>query len=129
MSTQTSSQLATITKQNGLSIESANAVVAAFAPLYSSAVELVALGKGFEVSGEDDEDGIAKARDMRLRLRKIRCEAENVRKAMKEEGLRFGKALDRVNAVVKELIEPVETALEEQEQIKQRKLSKEERKL
>jgi hypothetical protein len=118
--TEAPTQLATITTQTGLSVESANTVIAAFAPLYLAAQELVKAGRGFEVKGEDDAEGIAKAREMRLKLRKVRCEAENVRKAMKEEGLRFGKALDRVAAVVKDLIEPVETELEEQEQIQQR---------
>jgi hypothetical protein len=83
--TDTPTQLATITTQTGLSVESANTVIAAFAPLYLAAQELVSAGRGFEVKGEDDAEGIAKAREMRLKLRKVRCEAENERLRKEKE--------------------------------------------
>lgn len=112
--------LAAITQQNGLSVESAKLVIEAFAPLYLSAFELVKAGKAFEVKDANDKEGMAKARAMRLKLRQVRCEAENVRKTLKEESLRYGKAIDRVAHVVKDMIEPVEAELLEQEQIAER---------
>lgn len=118
--TTTDTQLATIIKQAGLAPASSNLVIESFSPLYLGAVELVRLGRGVEVKDEGDVAGIEKAREMRLKLRAIRCTAENTRKNLKDESLRYGKAIDRVAAVVKDLIEPVEAELEEQEKIVER---------
>lgn len=113
-------QLASITKQNGLSAESANLVIEAFSPFYLSALQLVEGAKAIEVKGPGDAEGIARARTERLKLREVRCAAENTRKSLKDESLRYGKAIDRVAGVIKEVIEPVEAALLEQEKIAER---------
>jgi hypothetical protein len=60
------------------------------------------------------------AREARLGLRKVRCEVENVRKALKADSLARGKAIDGFANVLKYLCEPVENRLLEVEQYAER---------
>ena len=55
------------------------------------------------------------ARIGRLELREKRIEVEKVRKAMKEQSLREGKAIDGIANVLKGLIIPIEEYLDKQE--------------
>jgi len=60
------------------------------------------------------------AREARLGLKKVRCEVENVRKALKADSLARGKAIDGFANILKYLCEPVETKLLEVEQYAER---------
>lgn len=51
------------------------------------------------------------AREVRLGLRKVRCDVENTRKALKAESLSRGKAIDGFANVLKYLCEPIEAQL------------------
>ena len=55
------------------------------------------------------------ARIARLALRDIRIQADKTRKALKEESLRYGKAVQGVYNVIEYLITPIEKHLEERE--------------
>ena len=55
------------------------------------------------------------ARASRLALRKIRCDAENTRKALKADAVKFGKALDAAYQVIENATAPLEARLEEVE--------------
>jgi len=58
---------------------------------------------------------MADARSKRLALKNIRVDVEKKRKELKEDSLRTGKAIDSVAKFVKEIIEPAEEYLEQQE--------------
>ena len=60
------------------------------------------------------------ARDVRLGLRKVRCEIENARKALKADSLARGKAIDGFANVLKYLCEPIEEKLLAVEQYAER---------
>jgi hypothetical protein len=60
------------------------------------------------------------ARIARLELKNIRVAAEKTRKALKEDSLRMGKAIDGVNNLLLAAIVPLERHLEEQEQFADR---------
>lgn len=60
------------------------------------------------------------ARTVRLELKNIRVEAEKKRKALKEDSLRYGKAVDGINNVLLAAIVPLENYLDEQEKYGER---------
>lgn len=55
------------------------------------------------------------ARTVRLELKNIRIAADQARKSLKEDAVRYGKAADGICNVIKFAIEPVEKHLQEQE--------------
>lgn len=59
------------------------------------------------------------ARNMRLGLKDIRIDVEKIRKKLKEDSLRKGKAIDGMANIIKYLIVPIEQHLEEQEKFVQ----------
>jgi hypothetical protein len=61
------------------------------------------------------------ARALRLKLKAIRVDAEKTRKALKEDSLRRGKAIDGVNALLEYQLVPVEQAMEEIEKAEERR--------
>lgn len=58
---------------------------------------------------------MAQAREGRLILKNIRTSTEKLRKSLKEDSLKKGKAIDGVANFVKDLIEPIEEHLDKQE--------------
>lgn len=67
------------------------------------------------VTSVDQVEDIKRARELRITIKNIRVDAEKVRKAMKEDSLRRGRAIDGMANVIKELIYPIETHLDNQE--------------
>jgi len=59
------------------------------------------------------------AREARLALREIRINADKTRKALKEDSIRYGRAVQGVYNVIEYLIKPIEEHLLEQEQFVQ----------
>lgn len=90
-----------------------------FAPFYKEASDMQKEAKELIVSDENDVDGMKRARELRLKLKGIRVEAEKTRKDLKNESLRTGKAIDGIANVLKFLIVPLEEHLEGQEKFKE----------
>lgn len=61
------------------------------------------------------------ARLMRLKLKAIRVDAEKTRKALKEDSIRRGKAIDGLNNLLEYQLVPVEQAMEEIEKAEERR--------
>lgn len=80
------------------------------------------------VTSIDQAEEMKQAREARLALKNIRCEAENNRKDLKEESVRFGKAVDGVANILKALIVPLEDYFEEQEKFVDKIIAKEKQK-
>lgn len=59
------------------------------------------------------------AREARLALRELRISADKLRKELKEDSLRYGKAVQGVYNVIEAAITPIETHLEKQEKFKE----------
>lgn len=72
------------------------------------------------VTSADQKTEMKLARTIRLTLKEIRVSAEKTRKALKEDALRMGKAIDGVNNLLLAAIVPLEKHLEEQEQYGER---------
>jgi hypothetical protein len=67
-----------------------------------------------------DKEAMKDAREMRLALKNIRVDAEKKRKALKEDALVMGRAIDGVNNLLLAAIQPLERHLEEQEKFAER---------
>jgi hypothetical protein len=73
-----------------------------------------------KVTSLADKDAMKQAREMRLALKNIRVDAEKRRKALKEDALVMGRAIDGVNNLLLAAIQPLERHLEEQEKFAER---------
>lgn len=113
-------QLATIVEQNNLVPETARSLIEAFTPVFAAADEAVKASAGITVTDATQVREMKAARTARLKLREIRIQTENARKTMKEDSLRRGKAIDGIANIVKFMIEPEETRLEECEKFAER---------
>lgn len=73
-----------------------------------------------KVTSLADKEAMQQAREMRLALKTIRVDAEKKRKALKEDALVMGRAIDGVNNLLLAAIQPLERHLEEQEKFAER---------
>ena len=92
-----------------------------FADFAKFADEAMERSNAIVVTDASHTDGMKLARESRLVLRKIRCDAETARKQAKADYLAGGRAVDAVANIIKEAIEPIEAVLLEKEQFVERK--------
>lgn len=86
-----------------------------FLPFFEQAEKWKAIAESLVVTDESQTREMKMAREGRLALRAIRVEANNTRKALKEDSIRYGKAVQGVYNVIEYLIKPIEDHLKEQE--------------
>lgn len=125
----TPSPLDVAVQQSGLEIESAQSLHLAFDPLFKQAEEWRVKVAAIKITDVSQVREMKMAREIRLALREIRIKAENIRKQMKEDSLRKGKAIDGVANVLKFLIEPLEESLLAQEKFAERQEAERKEKL
>lgn len=104
-----------IEETKALPPEIVNDLQASFEPLFKNAQMWKANAEKIKVTDINDKASMQAAREARLHLKNIRVEANEVRVRLKEESLLKGKAIDGMFNVIKYLIQPIETQLEEQE--------------
>ena len=95
--------------------ETAVSLQTAFTPYFQKAKEIEKKAKALVVTSEDQLELMEEARQMRLALKAVRVDTEKIRKDMKGESLRKGKAIDGVANVIKFLVVPIEEHLQKQE--------------
>jgi len=108
-------QLEVIVKESGLEKSKAQVVLDKFSNYFQIAAEWEERAKTLIVINEDQKVEMALARTGRLFLKEKRIAIENTRKELKESILREGKAIDGIANVLKALIVPIETYLDNQE--------------
>lgn len=113
-------QLAVVIRESALTVESGHELLTRFAPLAGAARALLITAKTITVTAEDQTGQMAMARTMRLQLRDVRLRSEKLRKGLKDESLKRGKAIDGLHHVVEYLIAPEEARLEEMEKFAER---------
>ena len=102
-------ELAKVEQSSNLAEDSAMALRGQFADYYGSIIEW--REKAALVTKPDDVTHQKIAREVRLGLRRVRCEVENTRKTLKADSLARGKAIDGFANVLKYLCEPIEDRL------------------
>lgn len=110
-----SKELTTIIEGSLLPQTQAELLLQNFTEFFENAKTYESQARAIVVDNEDDKVGMQNARELRLKLQKIRTGAENKRKELKEQSLREGKAIDGIANVIKALIVPIEEHLEKQE--------------
>jgi hypothetical protein len=108
-------ELVTYARENNLEETRVNALLADFGGPFQEAQKLILDIHKLKVTSEDQTEQMATARQCRLQLKEIRVEAEHIRKRVKEQALREGKAIDGMANIIKAMIVPAEEFLEQQE--------------
>lgn len=122
--------LVEIVEQNGLEKTQAQTILDQFSGFFEQAKTLEEEARSIVVTDESQVEDMKRARVARLTLKDIRVNAEKVRKALKEDSLRKGKAIDGIANVIKALVVPIEEYLESQERFAEfRETERKEKKL
>ena len=108
-------KLELIVKESGLEATKAQTMLKEFQDYFEIAAEWEARAKAIVVTSADQTVDMKIAREGRLFLREKRIAIEKTRKALKEQALREGKAIDGIANVLKALIVPLEEYLGQQE--------------
>lgn len=86
-----------------------------FNPLFDKAQEWKNKAESLTVTDESETEKMEEAKKARLELKKIRTNADKIRKDLKQESLLKGKAIDGMFNIIKYLVVPLEEHLEKQE--------------
>lgn len=113
-------KLSQIVKTADLEKGKADQLMKTFGGFYQEARGVVEEYKDLQVKSVDDSETMQTAREARLKLRKIRVEADKTRKSLKEQSIREGRAIQGVYNIIEYLIKPVEEKLLEQEKYAER---------
>jgi len=105
----------TIVEVSGLEEQTAKALTDGFQPFLDKAREWQEKAKTLIVTDVSQTREMKMAREARLALREIRIEANKKRIELKEDSLRYGKAVQAVYNSIEAAISPIEMHLIEQE--------------
>ena len=108
-------QISTVIKESGLEQSTASAIEQKFLPLFQQASEWKAKAEQLVVTNETQISLMKQAGEARRALKKIRTTADAVRKELKEDSIRYGRAVQGVYNVIEYLIVPIEDHLSKQE--------------
>ena len=95
--------------------EQSKTLLDGFGNLFIEAHKLVAKAKGIKVTSEDQVEEMAEAKSLRIKLMKVRTEAEKIKKAIKEPYLRGAQASQDIYNDIRDITKPEEERLMEQE--------------
>jgi len=115
MEDQTPVALSLIVAEIGLEKETANMIVARFVQFMEQITEWEAKAKTLVVTDVAQVEEMKQAREARLILKNIRVDADKVRKELKEDSLRYGRAVQGVYNAIESRITPIEDHLMNQE--------------
>jgi hypothetical protein len=117
-------ELVEIIQKSSVEKPTADILQNSFAPLFDKAKAWADEAKEIVVTDSEQKDLMIKAREIRLSLKDIRVTADKKRKELKEDSLRYGKAVQGVYNVIEFLIAPIEKHLENQERFVERQEEK-----
>lgn len=115
-------QLVKYAGETGLEKPATETLVEAFRPIFIKAREAIASSNGVAESVKDATcvKEIRKSRACRLALRAVRLESDETRKKHKQHALLYGRAVDGFHNILLADLSPVETRLQEAEDIAER---------
>jgi hypothetical protein len=109
-----------VIKESGVEQQTAKMLQESFSPFFDEAGKVIEESKLIVVTDVSQKYDMAKAREMRLILKNARVSADKKRKELKEDSLRYGKAVQGIYNVLDFLIVPAEKYLEDQEKFEER---------
>lgn len=113
--TETTNELVKVVETSGVEAQTATTLKEKFLPFFEQAEEWKRKAEALVVTDASQVHDMKMARTARLALKEIRVNADKTRKELKEDSLRYGKAVQGVYNVIEYLIAPIEKHLQEQE--------------
>lgn len=113
-------EMAVVVQQNALAPETAASLQTSFAPLFREARSVLEKSRGITVTDASQKLEIKLARECRLELRRIRTTGDKLRKELKDESLRRGRAVDGFQNILLHLTVDEEERLDAQEKFVER---------
>lgn len=113
-------ELVKVIEASGLERTQAEQVLEGFKAFFEEIKEFENEAKAIVITDATQVSEMKRARELRLKLKNIRVNAEKVRKERKEFFLRGGKAIDGLANVLKALVVPLEEHLDAQENYAER---------
>jgi hypothetical protein len=110
-----SNQIVKIIEESNVEKATAQTLLDSFLPFFTKAQEWSEKAKALVVTDATQITEMKQAREARLIMRQIRIDADKTRKELKEDSLRYGKAVQGVYNVIEFLIAPIEQHLQDQE--------------
>lgn len=104
-----------IIQSGGLEVTTATQLREAFTEMFGKAERWIEQAKAIKVTEVSQVRDMKHARELRLSLKAVRCDAKIAHDRIKADALAKGKAIDGIFNVLKALVEPVEAYLQEQE--------------
>jgi hypothetical protein len=114
-----STELVKVIEESGVEQSTAAVLQESFLPFFEQAKQWKEKAATLVVTDASQVREMEMARQARLALKNIRVAADKKRKQLKEDSLRYGKAVQGVYNVIEYLITPIEQHLEEQERFVQ----------
>lgn len=112
-------ELIRVVEESGLESQTSSYLKEKFLPFFEQAQKWKQQAETLVVTDVSQQKEMMLAREARLALRDIRIQADKTRKALKEDSLRYGKAVQGVYNVIEYLVVPIEKYLEEQEKFEE----------
>ena len=117
-------ELTKIAKASGVELTKSQYVLNKFTKFFSDASECEKSVAEIVVTDASQIAMINKAKTTRLKLKEIRCSAENVRKELKAGIIVEGKLIDSMYNIIEGITKPLEMKLQEQEDFVERQEAK-----
>lgn len=121
---ETNNELVQVITESGVEESTALTLQNSFLPFFEKAKEWKEKAESLVVTDVSQTREMKMAREARLALADIRIDADKKRKALKEDSLRYGKAVQGVYNVIEFLIKPIESHLLDQEKFAERQEEK-----
>lgn len=109
-----------VVQQTNIGIETANSLQSSFLPLFKEARSVLEKSRGITVTDASQKLEIKLARECRLELRRIRTTGDKLRRELKDESLRRGRAIDGFQNILLHLTAEEEERLDAQEKFVER---------
>ena len=109
-----------VVKESGVAQDSALTLHGSFQPLFAKARDILAQSKQIIVTDVSQTLQIKLSREARLALRSVRVESDKTRKALKEDSVKRGRAIDGFHNILLHMVESEEKRLDDQEKIVER---------
>lgn len=108
-------ELVKVIQETAVEKTTADLLLSTFEPMFKQAKDWAEKSKSLVVTDESQVALMLQAGEARKALKQIRIAADKRRKELKEDSLRYGRAVQGVYNVIEFLIVPIEKHLEEQE--------------
>ncbi|MCA6489104.1 MAG: hypothetical protein IM569_13770 [Chitinophagaceae bacterium] len=115
----TNNELAIVISETQVPEDMQKSLIEYFTPFLKQAADWKEKAESLVVTDITQTHEMKMAREARLAIREIRLAADKTRKMLKEESLKYGRAVQGAYNVIEAVISPIESHLEKQEKFKE----------